>query len=111
MGYGQDFLSGSQLVSQLKGDFPHLDNLMTTAPFAYNMSVHELNLAVIKQTMNKEQCDEVFSGYEWETILRIRALWKTRGFVFLMLFFNSFKISRNMSKKSPGSRLHCVFVC
>lgn len=53
MGYGQDFLSGQQLVSQLRGEsdcFPHLDNMMTTAPFAYNMSVPELNRAVMKQT-------------------------------------------------------------
>lgn len=58
MGYGQDILSGQQLVSQLRGDsdfFPHLDNVMTTAPFAYNTSVPELNLSVIKQTVKRQK--------------------------------------------------------
>lgn len=35
---------------------------MTTAPFAYNMSVPELNRAVIKQTMKKQKLDEVIHG-------------------------------------------------
>lgn len=60
MGYGQDILSGQQLVSQLRGDsdcFPHLDhldNIMTTEPFPYNISVPELNWVV-----NKADCEEV----------------------------------------------------
>lgn len=73
MGYGQDILSGQQLLSQLRGDsdfFPHLDNIMTTAPFAYNMSVPELNLAVIKQTSKKQKLYEVIYGYEMPPILR-----------------------------------------
>lgn len=45
---------------------------------AYNMSVHEVNLAVIKQTLNKQLCDEVLCGYEREPILRITALSKTQ---------------------------------
>lgn len=44
---------------------------------AYNMSVHEVNLAVIKQTLNKQLCDEVLCGYEREPIFRITALYST----------------------------------
>lgn len=42
------------------------------------MSVREVNLAVIKQTLNKQLCDEVLCGYEREPILRITALSKTQ---------------------------------
>lgn len=74
MGYGQDFLSGQQLVSQLRGDsecFPHLDKIMTTASFTYNMYVPKLNLAVIKQAIKKQKLDEVIYGYERTPIFRI----------------------------------------
>ena len=37
---------------------------MTTATFVYNMSVLELNLAAIKQTMKEQKLDEVVYGYE-----------------------------------------------
>lgn len=70
MGYGQDSLSGQQLVSQLRGDsegFPHLDNIMTTA---YNTAVPELNLAVIKQTIRKQKLDEVIYDLEKAPIHR-----------------------------------------
>ncbi len=63
MGSYQDFLSGQQLVFQLRGDsecFPHLDNILTTAPFAYNTSVPELNLAVIKQTVRKQKLEVIY---------------------------------------------------
>lgn len=72
---------------------------------AYNMSVHEVNLAVIKQTLNKQLCDEVLCGYEREPILRITALSKTalhsehHGFVCLILcFLPQLEIRKNMIK-------------
>lgn len=37
---------------------------MKTATFAYNMSVLELNLASMKQTMKEQKLDEVVYGYE-----------------------------------------------
>lgn len=56
--------------------FPHSDNVMTTAPFAYNMSVPELNRATIKHTVKELECDEVIYGYEREPVFRLTAQWQ-----------------------------------
>lgn len=92
MGLGQDFVSGQQLLSQSRGEskfFPHPDIIMTNAPFTYSTSVPEVKQAAIKQTMKKQNPDEVIHGYDRVVMPRIIA--SRRIIAVLLLYLPVFR--------------------